>query len=1030
VTRRRREGVRLAVGLSLLAALGAPAAAQNYFGQNQVQYDKFDWRIRETEHFLIYYYPEEERAAFDAARMAERAYARLSIVLDHQFREKKPIMLFSSRTDFGQNNVTGDLGEGTGGVTEATRHRMLLNFTGDYKSFEHVLTHEMVHAFQYDIFARGKAGNGLQTLVQFLPPLWFAEGMAEYLSLGPHSPLTTTWMRDAALNGKIPTIEQLGNEPDKYFPYRYGQSLWSYIGQKWGDEVIGQIMNSVPSVGVERAFRRELGVSLEDLGDEWREDLQTRLLPAVGSMDRPRRFAQPMLSAERSGGEIFLAPALSNDGKTIAFLSNGSFVRGQVFIDLWLGDAETGKRTARLIKSALDPDFEELRLLYSQSAFSPDGRLLAVTAQRRGKDVLYLFDVRSRKEAKRFELNMESVTGPSWSPDGSRLVFSGNSGGITDLYIVNADGTGLRRLTNDRYGDLQPQWSPDGKTIAFATDRDSASFDLLKFKPWRIALLDVESGSTTVIPGQGGLNLNPQWAPDGRSIAYISDRSGTANVFLYDLDAHEHYQLTNVPGAVSALTEFSPAISWARQADRLAFTYYENAQYTIWTVNNPRALKKGPYRDAPAPVVLAATPPPADSATKSVSIVALLDSAEIGLPDTTKFRVNPYHVRFQPDYAARPSIAYTPDAFGRSVFGGTTLVMSDMLGNNHLAISGEVNGRMSEARAFLGYTNLSNRWQYSTGLSQAPYYFLSSDSLSNTFAPGVALEDQEITTYVTRQAFAVTAYPLDRFTRFEFGAGFNNIDRSRWFVTRKIFNGTSAGGYSVDSTHRDPSLNYVDGQIALVSDNTLFGYTGPIMGRRVRVQVTPVVGSYDWVEYLADYRRYDPIIFNYLTLATRVYSDLSIGPDETAFPKYIARPDFVRGYDRNSTFYLSCPVIGANPTNCSAVQLLGSRVAVANVELRFPLVRRLELGFLPIDLPPLDGLFFYDAGLAWSSGQAVYASRPVDYNVASQRYPLRSYGFGLRLNLFNYAIVRWDFAIPVDQGGHKGVWTWSLWPSF
>ncbi|MGE5098876.1 MAG: hypothetical protein ACM3SX_02730, partial [Deltaproteobacteria bacterium] len=161
--------MRVAVGLALVAALGAPAAAQNYFGQNQVQYDKFDWKIEETEHFLIYYYPEEARAAFDAARMAERAYARLSIVLDHQFREKKPIMLFSSRTDFGQNNVTGDLGEGTGGVTEAMRHRMLLNFTGDYRSFEHVLTHEMVHTFQYDIFARGKAGNGLQTLVQFLP---------------------------------------------------------------------------------------------------------------------------------------------------------------------------------------------------------------------------------------------------------------------------------------------------------------------------------------------------------------------------------------------------------------------------------------------------------------------------------------------------------------------------------------------------------------------------------------------------------------------------------------------------------------------------------------------------------------------------------------------------------------------------------------------------------------------------------------------------------------------------------------------
>jgi hypothetical protein len=129
-------------------ALAAPVRAQNYFGQNQVQFDRFHWLIKETEHFQIYYYPEEARAVTDAARMAERAYARLSRILDHQFREKKPIILFASRTDFGQNNVTGDLGEGTGGVTEATRHRMLLNFTGDYRSFEHVLTHEMVHAFQ------------------------------------------------------------------------------------------------------------------------------------------------------------------------------------------------------------------------------------------------------------------------------------------------------------------------------------------------------------------------------------------------------------------------------------------------------------------------------------------------------------------------------------------------------------------------------------------------------------------------------------------------------------------------------------------------------------------------------------------------------------------------------------------------------------------------------------------------------------------------------------------------------------------
>src|SRR5580765_5539576 len=318
---RERKTARFIAGLALVLATGAPTAAraQNYFGQNQVQYDKFDWYILETEHFLIYFYPEERQATYQAARMAERAYARLSRVLDHQFREKKPIVLFSSRTDFGQNNVTGDLGEGTAGVTEAQRHRMLLNFTGDYGTFEHVLTHEMVHAFQYDVFARGKAGNGLQTLAPVSPPAWFMEGMAESLSLGPSSTITNVWMRDASLFGKLPTIQQMSDDPDKYFPYRFGQSVWAFVGQNWGDETIGQIMNSVPTVGVERAFIRELGVTLDDLSDQWREDVQTRLLPAIGVMDRPRKFAQAVLTKKQTEGDIFLAPALSPDGHSIAF---------------------------------------------------------------------------------------------------------------------------------------------------------------------------------------------------------------------------------------------------------------------------------------------------------------------------------------------------------------------------------------------------------------------------------------------------------------------------------------------------------------------------------------------------------------------------------------------------------------------------------------------------------------------------------------------------------------------------------------
>ena len=87
------------------------------------------------------------------------------------------------------------------------------------------------------------------------------------------------------------------------------------------------------------------------------------------------------------------------------------------------------------------------------------------------------------------------------------------------------------------------------------------------------------------------------WAPDGKSLAYITDRNGVPNVFLYDFGNREHYQLTNVAGGVSGITEFSPALTWARAADRLAFVHFEKkGEYTVWTVENPRALKKEPYR--------------------------------------------------------------------------------------------------------------------------------------------------------------------------------------------------------------------------------------------------------------------------------------------------------------------------------------------------------------------------------------------------------------------------------------------------
>src|SRR3970040_395045 len=120
----------------LALAFFAPAslfAQGDYFGQNKVQYHKFDFKVMKTDHFDIYFYPEEEEAAKMAARMAERWYARLSTLLNPELRGRQPLILYASGPHFRETNtVQGAIGEGTGGVTEAFKRPIVLAFAGPH----------------------------------------------------------------------------------------------------------------------------------------------------------------------------------------------------------------------------------------------------------------------------------------------------------------------------------------------------------------------------------------------------------------------------------------------------------------------------------------------------------------------------------------------------------------------------------------------------------------------------------------------------------------------------------------------------------------------------------------------------------------------------------------------------------------------------------------------------------------------------------------------------------------------------------
>src|SRR5690606_39200158 len=144
----------------------------------------------------------------------------------------------------------------------------------------HVIGHEIVHAFQYHIILGGDS-TGFQNLQNL--PLFMVEGLAEYLSKGSEDSQTAMWMRDAVLTGKVPAIRDLANP--QYFPYRWGQTFWSYLTSRFGDRVIRPLFQATGAYGFDNAVALVLGTTTDSLSSDWQRTMRAYYEPFIRSKD-------------------------------------------------------------------------------------------------------------------------------------------------------------------------------------------------------------------------------------------------------------------------------------------------------------------------------------------------------------------------------------------------------------------------------------------------------------------------------------------------------------------------------------------------------------------------------------------------------------------------------------------------------------------------------------------------------------------------------------------------------------------------
>ena len=1003
-------------------------ATAQYFGQNKVQYQSFDFRTMHTKHFDLYYYPAESLAATDAARMAERWYVRHSGTLADEFT-KRAIVLYADPPDFQQTNVVGGfISQGTGGVTEGLRSRVVLPFTGVYAEDDHVLGHELTHVFQYDI-AGSISGGGMAALDRL--PLWLIEGMAEYLSIGRDDPNTAMWLRDAARRNDLPTIKQLTTDP-RYFPYRYGEALWAYIGGRWGDNVIAPLYRAALSRGWDSAVRTVLGMSTDSLSAVWLRDIRAEYLPKMIGRTSPDSTGEGVLKQGTGLGTMDVSPAISPDGKYVAFYTS----RNLFSIDLFIADATTGKIVKKLTSPNRDPHFDAISFISSAGSFSPDGKQFAFVIFANGDNEIAIYDLPSGDIKQEIKVKGASaINDVAWGPN-DLLAISGMHGGISDLYLYNLRTKETRQLTNDRYADLQPAWSPDGKTLAFATDSGpETDFSQLRYGPMQIGLYDVASGATQMVPlFPNAKNMNPQFSPDGRQLYFVSDRGGFDDIYRATLGTNEIDQLTHIATGVSGITALSPALSVASQNGRIMFSVFNRGG------NELRRFEPGPMPTQPImalgvdTVGIAGILPPSNVPNLGPVTEKIRDPLT-GLEAPQTYETSSYKPSLSLEYVGGSAgVGVSNGPVGTVAGGGLAAYFGDMLGNQIVGVEVGGGGDIRNISGQVIYQNLSHRWNWSAGLSHVPYITGFAACCGDTTLAGVpfpvAVYEQQINRTYFESAQLGTQYPFSMTKRLELGAGYSRIsfgtELDRFFLAPD----GSAFGEDRQNLQSPPGLNLFQTTAAFVTDYSYFGFTSPVAGGRSRFEVDPTFGNLNFESVLVDYRRY--FFARPFTFAIRGVHIGRYGKDaenQELFPLFLGDQSLIRGYEAGSFSPSDCPQAAQSLTaSCPVIdRLIGSRLAVVNLEWRIPLLGTRQFGLINFPYLLTEIAPFLDAGVAWSADSS--ASLTFSRNT-NARVPVFSAGVTTRFNLFGYLVAEVYWAYPFQRPGSGGRFGFQIAPGW
>ncbi|ALJ01373.1 hypothetical protein DC20_10505 [Rufibacter tibetensis] len=1026
------------LGIGVPAFTYGQATAPDDFGQNRIQYKRFNWQYYSTQNFNIYYSQDGRELARHAAEHAEKELKRVTSLIGYYPYSKITIIMYNSVSDMKQSNI-GLIDDPYKGGNDAlfVKSKIEVAFEGSQTELKRQMTYRISELLLSDMMYGGSLKEVIQSNYLLRLPEWFVSGAAAYLAEG-WSVEMDDYMRDM--------IQKTGGKrSDPLFARNQrltGQAIWNYITERHGPSAIQNILNLTRITrDIEVGIASSLNMPYKRFMRDWfAYYTQMNTYAASASPNKENKIRKT-----NARNVLYSEPTLSPSGQKLAYViyDRGAY---KVYV------RNLGSKSQRVVyRGGYKMPNLEIDHTVPLLSWRSESQL-GISDVRRGKLQLKLQDASQRyipgvatvknligKTNNVLPLNAYSqVAGLDFSEDGQFMVLSAVKNGQSDLYLYRG-GRLVRQLTNDIFDDLAPSFLPGtSNRIVFSSNRYADSLQSSKGKFSAVAnnydIYLFDPNNTQSRFWQLTYTPSNEVMPIGLTedeIMYIGEETGIRSLYRHNIK-------TGVIERVTAFVQNIKTYDYNVKTGNLSFVANDRAKEFLYLYpNSPmtavaqasfktkrqetleghmqRRIQQENARIAAALAAKAASdslaairssqvggdsiatdstaaPAPKPAVTpkpRTIMAMAQPDSLVLNYP-------RPYDLRFSVNNLITSVYADPLLGFGFVMEVG----MADLFEDYRIRGGVFALTDLQTTNFYAEYSNLKNRYDYRVGYQKQSVYQTSGASIRR-------LGKHEI--------LPAFSYPLTN------------------ALSVKVLPRYSHIRYTVIENFSEPDLVMDFAGIGgeLVYDNSVVTGMNMREGTRMKVGITRMYGignkENGFGKFYVDLRHYQKIHREFVW-ANRLSYGHSFGPSPK---KYLlggvdnwigADEDSIAIYNNTSTpadfFYLefATPLRGFNYNARN-----GSRYVLWNSELRLPLFQYLFEG--PINsgfFRNLQMVGFFDAGTAYNSGNPFSDDNsvntqpvprpPFEVIVRNFRNPfMYGYGFGARTTLLG-VYGRFDMA--------------------